>query len=129
MGTRAAALKRWRRSGERQRMSRLMKSRYRPKVKVGATPLSELPSEMTVLLEMLTDDAIEVVDCAPLRVKSNGECWSLTLTDGNAFAMRQRYGDYVRESGLELYEITPRPLTTGGGVSIVLFVGLPKGDR
>jgi hypothetical protein len=129
MGTRSAALKRWRHKGEHERMSRLMKSRSRPKVKVGVTPnlRQYIPTSVTSLLNTLADEAMEVVECNLLRV-NRSDVWRIALLDGSDIALGERYYHLVTGHGLNLYRIHSRQLHTLGGVSVVLFVGLPKGE-
>src|SRR4051812_16170331 len=99
MGTRAGALKRWKRKGFRQQISRTMRLRYRPKVKSGTVPIAELPPVVIALLDFLTDECLDIVSCVPERIGGH-DCWSITVVDGNDEAMSRRYGHYVRESQL-----------------------------
>jgi hypothetical protein len=54
--------------------------------------------------------------------------WRIALIDTDD-RLNERYYPLVRAHGLHLYRIYSRPLTTIGGVAVVLFVGLAKGER
>lgn len=124
---RAAALRRWRQPQERKRASQHMRVRLRPKLKIGTTPTRLVPSRVSDLLNTLSSEMLEVVECNVLRV-NHADVWRIALIDGSDIALSERYYPLVREHGLNLYQIHSRPLATIGGVSIVLFVGLPKGE-
>lgn len=125
MGTRAAALKRWRKPGERRRMSQVMRLRFRPKL--GPHPHGPLPSSVSALLELLTDSVIEVVECAPLHTRQ-GVCWQVIVIDGTTTGLAARFTEFVHAAGLELYDLYSRPLPYGEGYSVGLVVGTPEGD-
>ena len=130
MGTRAAALKRWSRPSQRQEMARLMRLRFRPKLpkfpKLKEFPKG-VPRPLVDLIDTLGNEAIEVVDYGYVTV-SGHRVWGVTVTDGTAIGMHERYTLHADAAGLGIYHIFHRPLRQGGGISAVIFVGMFKGD-
>lgn len=118
MGTRAAALKRWRRHGERQRMSNVMKARYRPK---SVTKVAR-PSEVEAFVRLLAADAaVDLVDCSPTF--RSGECWKVAAVDASCEYLPQRYERLAARVGLVLYDFFSKPLSSNAGITVIVVVG------
>ena len=118
MGTRAAALKRWRRHGERQRMSNVMKARYRPK---SVTKVAR-PSEVEAFVRLLAaDDAVDVVECSPTFRR--GPCWKVAAVDASGDCLLPRYERLAARTGLVLYDYFSKPLRSSEGITVAVVVG------
>lgn len=102
----------------------------RPKVVVGVTPnpRRDLPPEITDLLDTLDREALEIVECGPLRIEHH-TVWRIALLDGSDEALNERYHLFTHANGLDLYQLHSRPLPDLGGVSVVLVVGVSKEEE
>lgn len=130
MGTRAAALKRWRRRGERERhslaMHRALAKIYRP------TSFEKVnrkrPSEVNAFLDILADAGVEVADCSPTPTKpSRGECFSVVAIDATGDCSGYRYDTYAHRAGLRVLEFFSKPLRNIAAFKVALVVGV-KGE-
>lgn len=129
MGTRAAALKRWRKPGEHQRHSLVMQQAmakiYRPTTFEKAS--SRRPAEVNTFLDILADAGVDVVECAPTPTKpSRGDCFSVAAIDATGDCSGYRYDCYAQRAGLSVFAFYSKPLRNVAALEVALVVGKRK---
>jgi hypothetical protein len=128
MGTRhsVSAKKRWQRRSERLAMSRRQKLVHRTKLKIGVPPKRQAPRSVQTFIDLATNECAEAVGYEPRHV-GRDYCWAVTFIEGSVEGLTTRYSAYAQACGLDLYHLYKKPLRSGDGVSVVTFVGSPKG--